>query len=344
MLVDKVLAHSVDSQGNGGPLHLATSLLLVFAAVVTGGACLIFTAIGAYGAETAGRERVAVSVVRHAIGDPNRMGILGAVRDDEIRELCRSLNRELILAGGGEYLTVVSPKEPIPKSFKPWDLTTVTSRDIPVQKEIHLNSEAKGALVSMVKYVNSHRQSNGANYRLIAVSGYRSSSYQALLFERKVNSICSANPGLSRAEAERQAAKVVAPPYESEHALGTTVDFTTGVQMSRGGDILTNAIGDTPEYALMVKEAWRFGWVNSLMSGKEHLTGRMTEQWHWRYVGAPHAEIMWSNGWVPEEYRDYIREQRGIAFKSSTGELYWINYDSATRNVLASVAVGGQRM
>ncbi|OPZ65208.1 MAG: D-alanyl-D-alanine carboxypeptidase [Firmicutes bacterium ADurb.Bin506] len=176
-------------------------------------------------------------------------------------------------------------------------------------------------------------------FKLVAVSGYRDWSYQSSLFQTKTTSIMRGSPKLSRAEAEKLAAKVVAPPGESEHELGTTVDFTTGVQIAKGGDVLTNAFGATEEYAMLAKEAWRFGWVNSLMPGKERLTGRMTEQWHWRYVGIPHAEIMWSKGWVPEEYRDYMRDHQGVAFRSSTGALYWVRYDNGTKTVIASALV-----
>lgn len=316
--------------------NLAVSALLPLIATMIG--AHLCTCINAFAADTTNRSKAVESAIIHAMTDPQRSGILGTISDEEIRVLCKNLRRELTPASTREYLTVVSPREPVSRSFKPWDLTVITSKDIPVQKTIELNREARDALVRMVKYINSHSRPNGARYKLVVVSGYRSSQYQSNLFERKVNSIRSANPKLSRAEAEKQAARVVAPPHESEHTLGTTVDFTTGTQTSKGGDILTNAIADTPEYVLMAEEAWKSGWVNSLRPGKEHLTGRMTEQWHWRYVGVPHAEIMWLSGWVPEEYRDYMREQRSIAFKSSSGELYWVQHDKGTGRILTSVA------
>ena len=320
-------------------MGLAAVLLLFLVVSVTDGSTSKESVNVVASAEAGDRDKVSASAIGRALADPSREGIVCAVRHDEIKTICQSWKRELVPASAGEYLTVVSPREPVPKSFRPNNLVSVTSKDLPVQKPIELKREASDSLIRMAKLINSHKRPNGASCRLVAVSGYRSPSYQSALFERKVNSILNANPRLSKAEAQKQAAKVVAPPYESEHALGTTVDFTTGSQISKGGDILTNDIGNTEEYALMMKEAWRFGWVNSLMPGKEHLTGRMTEQWHWRYVGAPHAEIMWSKGWVPEEYRDYMREQQSIAFRSSTGDLYWVHYDNAARRVLASVIV-----
>lgn len=269
--------------------------------------------------------------------EQNKTGILGAVTADELPLLCKTMKSKTVLVNKGEHLTVVSPREPIPKSFKPWDITTVTLKDIPVQKNIELNKEAKNALIMMIIYINGFKYSNGKSYRLVAVSGYRSTSYQQGLYDRKVDTIRKANPKLSRAQAEAQAAKIVAPPFESEHALGTTVDFTTKTQMDKGGDILTNAFADTQEYKLMVKDACKFEWINSLPPGKEHLTGRMTETWHWRYVGEPHAEVMCEEDWIPEEYRNYMKKFRNVIFKSETGELYLLSYNDETGKTFASV-------
>lgn len=278
-----------------------------------------------------------ILAIMHDAKEQNKTGILGAVTADELQLLCKAMKRETILINKGEHLTVVSQREPIPKSFKPWDITTVTSKDIPVQKNIELNKDAKNALINLIKYINGFKYSNGKNYRLVAVSGYRSMSYQQGLYDRKIDTIKKGNPKLSRAQAEAQAAKIVAPPLESEHALGTAVDFTTKAQMDKGGDILTNAFADTLEYKLMVKNAWKFGWMNSLLPGKEHLTGRMTETWHWRYVGEPHAEVMCEEDWIPEEYRNYMKKFHNVIFKSETGELYLLSYNDETATTFASV-------
>lgn len=272
-----------------------------------------------------------------AIADPARHGILGSISSDEVSVLCRIRNMGPVLVSKGEFLTVVSPREPLSKSFKPWDMVKIINAEVPSRTDIDLllNREAYLALRDMVSFINSHRHSNGAHYELRVQSAYRSPGTQRGVFNRKVDGILKKNPGMSRQEAERLAARVVAPPYETEHALGFTVDFTTGKQLKHDSDPLTNRFGETPEGQMLAKEGWKYGWVNSLMPGKEKITGRETELWHWRYVGFPHSEIMKKYNWIPEEYRNYMQEKRSILFESETGRLYWVYFDQDTGRACA---------
>ncbi len=52
----------------------------------------------------------------------------------------------------------------------------------------------------------------------------------------------------------------------------------------------------------------KYGFILRYPFGKEHITKIAYEPWHFRYVGAPHAEIIEKNDFVLEEYIEYIKQ------------------------------------
>ena len=62
---------------------------------------------------------------------------------------------------------------------------------------------------------------------------------------------------------------------------------------------------------------WRYGFIERYQRGKEEVTGISAEPWHFRYVGAPHAQLMETNGLCLEEYRDFLRQgPRSVALEN----------------------------
>ncbi|MCC6628569.1 MAG: M15 family metallopeptidase, partial [Chloroflexi bacterium] len=113
--------------------------------------------------------------------------------------------------------------------------------------------------------------------RLRVVSGHRSALYQAEVVEREVRLLRSA--GLSDEEARREAARYVARPGESEHHLGTVIDFN-----EVDGDFAS-----APEARFLAEHGWRYGFLVSYPPGAEARTGYVHEPWHLRWVGRPLA-------------------------------------------------------
>jgi zinc D-Ala-D-Ala carboxypeptidase len=68
----------------------------------------------------------------------------------------------------------------------------------------------------------------------------------------------------------------------SEHQLGTTVDLTTS---GLGGGI--DGFENTPAYAWLQKNAYKYGFVLSYTEGNAYY---IFEPWHWRFVGTELAE------------------------------------------------------
>ncbi|MBD3363295.1 hypothetical protein GF362_06255 [Candidatus Dojkabacteria bacterium] len=79
--------------------------------------------------------------------------------------------------------------------------------------------------------------------------------------------------------------KIVAIPGQSEHNIGTAIDFTS--QEYNAGKKLK--FKDTSAYKWLQENAWKYGFVQSYPENKEKITGFEFEAWHWRYVGKQHS-------------------------------------------------------
>ncbi len=130
------------------------------------------------------------------------------------------------------------------------------------------------------------------------VSGYRSVRYQQGLYDRKVQLYLDA--GLAPADAQAEAARWVARPGASEHALGLAADLVTGDWYTAHSD-LTAEFETTAAFAWLRQNAAAYGFVLRYPAEKEAVTGVHYEPWHWRYVGAAAKEIA-ASGLCLEEW------------------------------------------
>ncbi len=79
---------------------------------------------------------------------------------------------------------------------------------------------------------------------------------------------------------------VSAPPGQSQHQLGTAVDFTNSAASYR----LWWPFGDTTASDWLLENAPDHGFVLAYPDGKEAETGYQWEPWHYRYVGIKNAK------------------------------------------------------
>lgn len=141
---------------------------------------------------------------------------------------------------------------------------------------------------------------NAASGRGLAViSGYRPAWLQAQLFERYVAMERAA--GLGRAETEQRASGYSARPGNSEHQLGTAIDF----------NLIDESFADTATGKWLAQHSWEYGFVMSYPLGTEARTGYAYEPWHLRWVGRPLARLLWERGYldggpVLDEYLEAI--------------------------------------
>lgn len=95
----------------------------------------------------------------------------------------------------------------------------------------------------------------------------------------------------------------VAEPGNSEHHAGLAVDL--GLIYSDGS---TAAFDGTGDYSWFRENAHRYGFILRYTADKSDITGIIDEPWHFRYVGAEHAEQMYIYGLCLEEYVGLLRE------------------------------------
>jgi len=141
-------------------------------------------------------------------------------------------------------------------------------------------------------------------------SAYRTYEHQHSLFTSKVNTLIS--QGHNPHEAEELAQTTIQRPGASEHQTGLALDVTMS------GD-LTKAFADTPAGKWVAANSHRFGFIIRYPQSKTEITHIIYEPWHLRYVGMPHATIMYENNLSLEEYASFI----------AAGQAYivWICYE-----------------
>lgn len=160
---------------------------------------------------------------------------------------------------------VYNKKNPLPSGYAPTDLVEVGNGQM-------LRKEAAASVVLMQKQTRT----------LTMGSGYRSYALQQQVYADNV-----AKDG--QEQADRQSAR----PGYSEHQTGLVMDFGS----------IDDLFKNTPAYAWLVANAYKYGWILRYPADKETVTGYMSEPWHWRYVGVTVATDMHYKGVTTlEEY------------------------------------------
>lgn len=110
---------------------------------------------------------------------------------------------------------------------------------------------------------------------LFIMSSYRTSEEQEVLYT--------------------QDSTIAALPGASEHETGVALDVY--VEYYAGNGFLKSEAGQ-----FVNRSSWHYGFIIRYPLFKKGVTGITFEPWHIRYVGEPHAEIMYRNRWTLEEY------------------------------------------
>ena len=129
----------------------------------------------------------------------------------------------------------------------------------------------------------------------VLCSAYRTQEKQTALYENLVGKRMA--QGLSREDAETQAAKEVARPGTSEHQLGLVVDI-----VDASYQLLDTHQEDTPVQQWLMEHCWEYGFLLRYPPDKGAVTGIIYEPWHYRYVGRDHAQAIGQAGLCLEEF------------------------------------------
>jgi len=187
------------------------------------------------------------------------------------------------------YLDLVNTTRTLSADYAPTDLLDVaaTAKGRTTQRLRQIAAKALEALLL---------EMNSANLPGMQVnSGYRTYSYQAMLFETYTNNEVAKNPNITRQEAEAIVLTYSTRPGTSEHQTGLAVDMATD-------DSFSTDFQYTEHYQWLMENAWKFGFILRFPADKVDITTIQFEPWHWRYVGRYHAKKIHDAGICLEEY------------------------------------------
>lgn len=142
--------------------------------------------------------------------------------------------------------------------------------------------------------LNSVLQTIGAGDQIVPVSGWRSHAEQVQIYTDSL-----------RENGQAFTEKYVALPGHSEHQTGLAIDL--GLKQD-AIDFIRPHFPYTGICNRFRQKAVPYGFIERYEKGKEKKTHIAHEPWHFRYVGYPHAQIMWERDLTLEEYTDYLRE------------------------------------
>ncbi|MDQ0214418.1 D-alanyl-D-alanine carboxypeptidase [Oikeobacillus pervagus] len=211
---------------------------------------------------------------------------LKAVFFNQIKEV----NGKKIIANPENTLSLVNKHYFLPGEYTPTDLVRPNVRfsfgDQDIEKS-YLRKQAAKALEEM--FSNAKQQ----GVHLFAVSGYRSYDRQVAILNNEIARV-----------GETKASQAVAPPGQSEHQTGLSMDISAeSVKFN-----LTEDFENTTEGKWLAENAHQYGFILRYPKGKESLTGYKYEPWHFRYVGKQAAKEIYENKWTLEEYFNNVEK------------------------------------
>ena len=187
----------------------------------------------------------------------------------------------------GGYLALVNRDYVLPADYEPDDLVRPDVKTTN-GSAILMRAEAAQALEELFAAAKDE-----AGLTIYAVSGYRSYSTQAAIFERKIKNTGS----------KEKAQRLVAPPGASEHQLGLAMDLKASPDSN-----LSAAFAKTKQGQWVAENAHRFGFIIRYKEEWTDITGYSYEPWHIRYVGKEHAAIIYEMDIPLETYIEALRE------------------------------------
>ncbi len=119
---------------------------------------------------------------------------------------------------------------------------------------------------------------------IVAVSGYRSYSYQERLYNKYV-----------RIDGMENADRYSARAGFSEHQTGLAIDVSNG-------KLPYTSFEKTKEFTWMINNCYKYGFILRYPKDKENITGYIYESWHFRYVGTEAASYIKKHNITFDEY------------------------------------------
>lgn len=186
----------------------------------------------------------------------------------------------------------VSKWHPIPTSYMPENLVTISVAHAPSDQPFELTANASSALTKLFSAAKD------AGYPLIVSSAFRSATDQAALRDETV-----ATHGQTYAD------EYIALPGTSEHQTGLAVDINTYSPACESNAAVCSLGSSTA--AWLEANAPLYGFILRYPKEKAALTGISGESWHFRYIGSEALSIT-KSGLV---YDEIVRKVDPSLFK-----------------------------
>lgn len=187
----------------------------------------------------------------------------------------------------------------------PWNLILIND-DYPVSEDYQTNLvyvEGKQVDERIAESLQEMlKDARAAGMKCKICSAYRTPEKQESLVAKDVEKYKA--KGYDEEEALQLTYEGVSPVNHSEHQTGLTVDIVSASHQS-----LDAAHAATKEAIWLKEHCMEYGFIVRYMEGKEDITHRKAESWHFRYVGVEAATYIMENGIALEEYlEEYITE------------------------------------
>ncbi|MEE3420591.1 MAG: M15 family metallopeptidase [Lachnospiraceae bacterium] len=150
---------------------------------------------------------------------------------------------------------------------------------------------ARRALTPLDQMIKACDEALGTSVTAVS-SAYRSEQYQQNVWDEDVATY-----------GEDHARAYVAAPGYSEHHTGLAVDL--GIIHSDGS---YGSFSGSDNAAWIKQNCYKYGYIRRYAEDKVSITGISNEEWHFRYVGLPHAKFMYEKNYCLEEYISYLRD------------------------------------
>lgn len=178
-----------------------------------------------------------------------------------------NLNTTILLVNKYNYLD---------KNYVPNNLENINTK--------YANTNMKLVKEARIAFEEMSEAASLENLNIIAMSTYRSYSYQDTLYNRYV-----AQDGKELADTYS------ARPGHSEHQTGLAVDVYNKTTSY-------TEFENTQEFLWMQENAYKYGFILRYPKDKTYITGYQYESWHYRYVGIEIAAYIQKHNITYDEY------------------------------------------
>lgn len=247
---------------------------------------------------------IVVFVIKAIVSKPESEDITSSVTSSDVSQLSSEDTESTVSQGPeyvqkGEYLLdvnftnlfLVNGENPLPKDYD-YEENLITVDEKYINGSLRqINKDVEPYILAMIE------DAWADGVKLYIWSPYRSYDTQNMLYENQVKRCM--DKGMSREEAEDEAATVVARPGTSEHHTGLAADF----------NMASDKFETTDMYKWMEENAAEYGFIMRYSAEKQEKTGVIHESWHWRFVGIKAAKQMNTLGMCLEEYVEYLEKQ-----------------------------------